>query len=221
MRTITTVLFTVHCLLLTSSWAAVEQTSSVVDGSGGLSAGGTYTNISAAGQPGGISYSTAAGLQNYAGFLGTFILRPDIVDPNGVPHELSADNDGDGLTDTGEILGTYFNPNTPTDPNNADTSGDGISDWKHSVAGTDPTGTDTFLRILTIERDAGDVTITWLSREGKNYNILYASDSHEYPVSFLTNAVGSAGAGVWQVSTNTLTSQPADDVRTFAVEVLP
>ncbi len=219
MRTIA--LFTAYCLLLTASPAAVEQTSSVVDGSGGLSAGGSYENISAAGQPGGISYSTAGGLQNYAGFLGTFILRPDLVDPNGLPHELSADNDGDGLTDTDEILGSAFNPSTPTDPNNADTSGDGISDWKHSVAGTDPTGTNTFLRILSIERDVDDVTITWLSRQDKNYNILYAADNHDYPVNFLTNAVGSAGVGVWQVSTNTLTSQPADDVRTFAVEVLP
>ena len=219
------ILLAINLALAIPARTQVNQTSAVLDGSGGLSSGGVYQNISAAGQPGGIAYSTAGGiggLQNYAGFLGTFILRPDLVDPDGVPWELSQDNDGDGLTDIGEILGTYFDPNTPTDPNNPDTSGDGHSDWEHFVAGTDPTGSDTFPRILDITREGDEVTLTWLSRAGKNYNIRYADDLQGFPTNFLAAAVGAApGTGPWMVSTNNLSATVPDPRAFFAIEVLP
>ncbi len=218
-------LVAINLALTIPAHAQVNQTSAVLDGTGGLSSGGGYRNISAAGQSGGIAYSTAGGiggLQNYAGFLGTFILRPDLVDPDGVPWELSQDNDGDGLTDIGEILGTYFDPNTPTDPNSADSSGDGISDWEHAAAGTNPWGSDTFLRILDIERSGDLVTLTWQSRAGKDYNIRYADDLQGFPTNFLAAAVGAApGTGPWMVSTNTLSATIPDTRAFFAIEALP
>ena len=199
-----------------------ELTSSVLNGSGGRSGGNTYENISAAGQPGGVQYATAGGLggvQNYAGWLGTFSLRPDLIADDGLEYESSADNDGDGLSDIEEITGSAFDPATPTDPNAWDTSGDGISDYAHAVAGTDPTSTESFLRILDIEHGEQDVALTWLAREGRTYQVLYAADSHTTPTNFIDTAVGAAGAGDWRVTTNTLTFEATGAMQTFGVKV--
>jgi hypothetical protein len=220
-----TILLTSYFLLLTPSPADISRTSSVLDGSGGRSQGAVYANISSAGQPGGIGYTTSGGLagrQNYAGFLGTFILRPDLVDPHGVAYELSQDNDGDGLTDIGEILGAYFTPNTPTDPNSADSSGDGISDHAHAVAGTDPYGgIENALRILRVKFDGDEATITWLAREGRTYHLYFSDDMTAFPNQYLGTFVGAPGSGPWQVTTNVHTETISGESGSCVVEVAP
>lgn len=207
------------------AWTAVaeiESTSSVIDGFGGRSSGAIYENTSAAGQPGGVQYGTAGGLgetQNYAGFMGTFSLRPALIAEDGLEHELSADNDGDGLGDHVEITGSTFDPITPTDPNAGDTSGDGISDHAHAVAGTDPTSAGSYLRILAIGQEDDDMVLTWRARQDRSYRILYAEDSHTSPTNLLDTAVGDPGIGPWQVTTNTISFPASGTLQTFGIEV--
>ena len=92
--------------------------------SGTRAAGGGYTNLSAAGQPGGIAVAMAGTLPlntgtivNQAGFLSMFSLRPNLLSVHGVPVEVDPDNDGDGLSDVAELTGSAFNPATSPDPN--------------------------------------------------------------------------------------------------------
>ena len=105
------------------------NTSSVLDGSGTMSSGGSFTNISAAGQPGGISVSSGGTYVNQAGFLNTFSIKPGLdTDGDGVADELDQDNDNDKLADTAEVAGSGFSPTAPTLVNIADTDGDGVMD---------------------------------------------------------------------------------------------
>lgn len=218
------------CLLLIGSllWAFLPadaqraHTSSVIAGSGGRAGGSAYEHIGAGAQPGGIVYGTAGGLgglQNYAGFLGTFSLRPDLIAADGLEHELSADNDGDGLSDIEEIVGSAFDPATPTDPNHWDTSGDGISDYAHAIAGTDPTRTGSYLRIQSMTRSSGEVTLTWLARQDRSYRVLAADESHATPTNLIDTAIGDIGVGPWQVTTNTISFPATGALQTFGIEV--
>lgn len=193
-----------------------------IAGVGGQSSGVLYQNHAAGSQASGIAYSRTGSpviLQNYAGFMGTFSLMPHRLAVDGLPHELSADNDGDGLFDDTEIIGSAFNPATPTDPNRADTSGDGVSDGAHAMAGTDPTSTESFLRILGIEHTASDIALSWLARQDKTYRVVYTDLSHAYPTNLLMTVSGGPGHGPWQVTTNTLLVPASIALRTFAIEV--
>ena len=88
-------LMTVYLVLIASSLtiAAPEQTSSVLSGAGGQAAGGSFKLVSATGQPGGIEVSSGGNLVNYAGFLGTFNLQPNLdIDDDGLdlPHTINS-----------------------------------------------------------------------------------------------------------------------------------
>jgi len=206
--------------------------SSVLDGSGTMSTntvtlpdGKAYTNISAAGQPGGIFISSGGGMTNYAGFLQAVdIKRPDLRDPYGNPYELTTDNDADNLSDLAEILGTNFDPVTATEVNNADTDGDGQPDGAESVAGTDPTNRDLFLQITEIMKGAGnEKVVEWVARDNKRYRSLTVeSPNFTCPGN---NVVGTvdvhdvSAPAPWYQTTGTFTNTSALNNRYYIIQV--
>jgi hypothetical protein len=73
------------------------------------------------------------------------------------------DSDGDGLTDSEEVL-------LGTNPGLVDTDGDGWSDGAEVEAGTDPLDPSSFFKIVSVGREAnGNATVVWLSAPGKSY----------------------------------------------------
>jgi len=212
------------CFFLTGEEKAHAQytnKSSVLDGSGARSSGGNFTNISASGQPGGVVVSSGGTFVNQAGFLNTFMLKPDLdTDGDGLADELDQDNDNDGLADAREISGSGFNPTTPTQVNATDTDGDGASDGAEAAAGTDPTNIDALLNIIRIAQ-AGGQEVGWIARGGKTY-ILHARTNllagNFDPIATNT-AVG--GVAPWFITTNAIVDASNNLAEFYAVEVLP
>lgn len=209
------------CFITCISHAQFTNVSSVLDASGTTSSGGNFTNISAAGQPGGIFVSHGGPYVNQAGFLNTFSLRPGLdTDGDGLADEVDQDNDNDQLMDIAEISGSEFNPTTPTQINQSDSDGDGIPDGQESVAGTDPTDEDAQLEIIHIAQ-AGGQDVGWIARGGKTY-VVYARTNflagNFTPIATNT-AVG--GNAPWFVVTNVFVDVSDVNAEFYAVEVLP
>ena len=205
-------------LFVTAGLAAgvPEQTSSVVDGAGGRSSGGSLSLVSAAGQPGGVETSRYGDTVLQAGFLNTFSLQPDLdTDGDGLPDEADPDNDNDGLGDGEELQGSAFIPATVTDLNNADSDGDGASDGDEAGAGTDPTDAAMYFTITSVEGTGDHVTITWQAKAGKRYAV-YALDSVDSPrpgTKIGLDVIATGGTGPWyathaeKIDTTTLTKR--------------
>jgi hypothetical protein len=202
--------------------AQFTNKSDVLDGSGTVSSNGALANISASGQPGGISVSIAGGYVNQAGFLNTFFLKPGLLSAHGIPVEIDPDNDADGLADTAEIMGSSFTPATITNPNLADTDGDGISDAAEAIAGTDPTDSGSSLVFVRIANASPGNAVSWVARSNKQYRVRYSDNSYTYPTNILTTVTASGFANApWYVTTNSLTDVTVTNARFFAVEPLP
>jgi hypothetical protein len=202
--------------------AQFTNMSSVLDGSGALASGAGYTNISAAGQPGGIAISASGGYVNFAGFLNTFVIKARLdSDGDGVADENDLDNDNDGLPDTMELGGNAFSPSTTTLVNTRDSDGDGFSDGQESTAGTDPLDSTAFLHFTRIFPSAGSV-VGWIARSNKTYKIFYSDNSYTFPTNLLTTtlATGSANAP-WYSFTNSIVDATATNSRFYAVEAQP
>ena len=197
-----------------------RQLSTVHDGSGAMSSGGTYTNWSAGGQPGGIFASSNGALVNYAGFLQAVdIKKPNQTDIYGNPYELTTDNDADGLTDISEVQGTNFSPVTATQVNNPDSDGDGASDLAEVIAETDPTDESINLQILDVHSVGGNQEVTYMAREDKTYLIRASDGSYQQPAAELgTQEETSGGSGDWLVRTNIYTDVGSTNQRSYAIE---
>ena len=213
---------------LTISWSQ-SNISYVLDASGDYSSQGSKSNISASGQPGGISVSDNGQVVNYAGFLNTFSLQPTLdTDSDGLGDEVDSDNDNDDLGDLAELLGTGFSPVTGTDPNTADSDGDGLDDGNESISGTDPTDANAHLRILRITNTNGITRLTFRGRGGAVQGLTYVIHSHTNinaltPSPVSTNATPAGGIAPWFVVTNIFISgaYSNDARRYFTVEARP
>jgi hypothetical protein len=194
-------------LLLTAApgYGALTNTSQVVDGAGAWSSGGTYSNVNAVAQPGGVSISRNGSMINYAGFLNTVALRPALdTDGDGIINEYDPDNDGDDLEDSEELSGSEFSPTTVTDLNDADSDDDGMSDGEESVAGTDPLDVNALLAITAVTDLTNGTQISWLARSNKTYEVLWRTsltNAGDY-TSMDTVTVSAVAAGPWYVVTN-------------------
>lgn len=205
----------------TAAFAQYTNKSSVLDGAGAVASGGTFTNISAAGQPGGVAVATGSSYVNQAGFLNTFLIKPSLMGVHGIPVEIDPDNDGDGLADEIEINGSSFSPFSPTNPNLADSDGDGVTDRSESVAGTNPMDAAAMMEIVRISR-GGIADIAWVARSNKTYKVLFAVTPLQPVTNELTTVTATGFANApWYVLTNTLTDGNAATTRVYAIEVLP
>ncbi|HNR93180.1 MAG TPA: hypothetical protein PKM67_02265 [Kiritimatiellia bacterium] len=201
-----------------------SQPSTCLDGAGDRSSGGAYSNISAVAQPGGTAVSSAGGMVNYAGFLGTFSLQPGLdTDADGLEDEVDSDNDNDALADLSEIEGSEFSPATASNPNLADSDDDGITDYGEAVAGTDPTDENAHLQIVSITENAGNKEIAYVAREGKTYRIRAAGEDFSGGSAEMdTQTVGAWNADDWSVHTNVYTDTTApSNTLLYAIEPVP
>lgn len=203
--------------------AQTNQTSSVVDGFGTRSTGGSLTHVGSGGQPGGIATSRGGAFVNQAGFLNTFFLRRDLdADGDGVPDEADWDNDNDQLSDLDEIGGGMFSPTTPTALNLADTDSDGHSDYEELVAGTDPTAPGSLLRITATARSGAYQTLTWPAR-GNNervYVVRARAQSYAQPSVVIFSNTLAGGVAPWFGVTNVLVHPSATNAEFYAVEAI-
>jgi|GEM_PF-2121806 len=88
------------------------------------------------------------------------------TDRDGVPDSMDDDDDGDGLSDTNEILSTF------TSPDNADTDGDRARDGDEVAAGTSPTNAASFFGIVGFAMPAsGSFSIVWSSVSNRHYSV--------------------------------------------------
>jgi hypothetical protein len=202
-----------------------SNTTSVLDAAGQWSSGGAYSNLSAAGQPGGIFVSLGGGYFNQAGFLQTFCLQPALdTDRDGLANETDPDNDNDALLDTVELGGTAFTPLTPTDVNRPDTDGDGMNDGEEAVAGTDPLNPNATLHIVQVSRNGADVDVAWVARSNVTYRVMRQDDAR-WANAWQTGAtvtVVSPGNGPWQAVTNAWTDVgPTATNRFYRIDVAP
>ncbi len=206
---------------ISDGFAQFTNRSSVLDSSGTRSSGGSFTNLSAAGQPGGIAISSGGGFVNQAGFLNTFMLKPGLdTDGDGLADELDQDNDGDGLADLAEIEGSGFSPTTPTQVNVADSDGDGVPDGAEAVAGTDPSDANALLEVFRIAQ-AGGQQVQWIARGGKTYRILARTNLLAGGFTPIATNTAVGGAAPWFVVTNTAVDVSSLAAEFYAIEVLP
>lgn len=211
------------CSILATQMPSMAYTnrSSVIDGSGGLSAGGSFTNYSAAGQPGGIQESAGGSYVNQAGFLQTFNLKPDLdTDGDGLANELDRDNDGDQLADAAEIGGGSFSPVTPTSVNQADSDGDDASDGAEALAGTDPTDAMSVFEVFRIAQSSGQ-QILWTARGGKTYIVHARPNLLSGSFTPIATNVAAGGSAPWFVVTNSFVDISSLPAEFYAVEVVP
>jgi hypothetical protein len=204
------------------AFAQYTNRSSVLDGSGARSAGGSYTNLSAASQPGGIAVASGGGYVNQAGFLNTFFMKGGLdTDGDGLADEADLDNDNDGLADAGEIGGSSFNPATATAVNLADTDGDGAPDGWEALAGTNPQDLNARLELRAISRGSL-VDLAWQARSNKTYRVLYAADPRQPVTNLLTSLTATGPASPpWYETTGSASDPAAATGRVYAVEVQP
>jgi hypothetical protein len=203
--------------------AQLTNRSSVHNGMGGRSTGGPLTHVGAGAQPGGIAVSSGGSFVNQAGFLNTFFLKPALdSDGDGIPDEIDPDNDNDQLPDQTELLGSSFSPISPTDPNVADTDGDGMSDYAEMIGGSNPTDTNAHLRFTWIAHAGGSQLVEWTAR-GNNeriYVVKVRGGSYAQPDVVIWSNTVAGGAAPWYETIATNIHAVTTNAQFYSVEVI-
>lgn len=205
--------------LLTVAHADVAQKSvQLAPGGGRMTEEGAYTHTAVGDAAGGV-VSVSGSQVHQSGFFGGAVIRPDAVNALGVPVEISSDNDGDQLSDLDELTGTAFGGYAATDPNAADTDGDGMADGDEASAGFDPMDSNHRPAITLIPQgQEGLFTVEWVGRGGGTTNQIVWSRSLE-PSTFTNVLVSTnltAGAAPWFKTVSQASgSLGSDDLRYF------
>jgi hypothetical protein len=85
------------------------------------------------------------------------------------PRFVIRDSDRDNLSDEAEVLTSH------SDPDNADTDGDGHLDGLEWLAGTDPFQPDAGLRLVHRLLTPGQLRLSWIADAGKYYDLEFSS----------------------------------------------
>lgn len=90
----------------------------------------------------------------------------------------SADSDGDGIPDWwmlqtfGHATGQAADKSRATD----DADGDGMNNLAEYLCGTDPTDADSYLRMISVTKTNGDVSVSWMAVGGRSYVVEAATN---------------------------------------------
>ncbi|NCC49672.1 MAG: hypothetical protein EOM20_00515 [Spartobacteria bacterium] len=123
----------------------------------------------------------------------------------------SVDTDGDGLSDTFEAyargfrwgLDPYAYKPFGSDPNLADTDGDGMDDYREYISGTDPTDTNQCFAVTQLYPTVDDhVILSWASAYERIYAIQWTTNLM-LPYTYLaTNLVATPPVNTYVVTNN-------------------
>lgn len=113
----------------------------------------------------------------YGGFLGAAYLAPHDLSTHGLPQEMDPDDDGDGLPDWDEVTGTAFLGFAVTDPDRADTDGDGMDDYKEALLLFDPNDPLHALCFVAVTNTPSGLNLVWTTRGGGTTNDVWWSSS--------------------------------------------
>lgn len=185
--------------------AVLREDSSVCSSSGVWCSNGTFRTVTCIAQPGTCAVSEDGRFTHYAGFLGGAFIDLSKTNSLGVPLEADPDNDDDSLADWDEVSGSAFGGFASSDPNISDTDGDGMSDADEAAGMYNPNDADSLLKILSMERNGGVVTVTWLGKGGGTVNALVSGK--ELSADSITNIVERrpyllSGPHPWYTATN-------------------
>lgn len=193
----------------------------VVDGGGTWSSNSIFRSFSAVNQATPPGETSNTKIINQAGFLTTFVLAPYLdSDSDGMIDENDRDDDDDGLNDDDELVGTPFDPATPTDPLSADSDNDGARDAQEAAAGSNPRDATSLLHIIAMARADGTVHVTWQARNGYTYELVGAADLETLNASpLIIDTVSAAGGTPPWYRTTAISMRPAETDTTFYYRV--
>jgi hypothetical protein len=181
------------------------QECSTISGSGIWVSEGELDQVFSAMQPVPVCISVEGDIEHHSGFLTGIPIRPGVVNAKGTPVELTSDNDRDGLSDIAEITGDAFSGHAQTDPDTADTDGDGMSDGREAEYMYDPRDPMHRPWINGITYTEPRMSIEWIGRGGNTTNTIMWSDILAPGVFtnalVVTNLPG--GTAPWYKTTNT------------------